>query len=67
MLYIPKIDEYFKLLTDKEVKDLVVINLSEYFKSTKEELYFKLNEEQNTRNVAKLLDIFLRTSDQVKK
>ena len=67
MLYIPKIDEYFKLLTDEEVKDLVVKNLSEYFKSTKEELYFKLNEEQNTRNVAKLLDIFLRTSDQVKK
>ena len=38
MLYIPKIDEYFKLLTDEEVKDLVVINLSEYFKSTKEKL-----------------------------
>ena len=28
---------------------------------------FELNEEQNTRNVAKLLDIFLRTSDKVKK
>ena len=38
MLYIPKIDEYLKLLTDEEVKDLVVINLSEYFKSTKEKL-----------------------------
>ena len=38
MLYIPKIDEYFKLSTDEEVKDLVVINLSEYFKSTKEKL-----------------------------
>ena len=27
MLYIPKIDEYLKLLTDEEVKDFVVIIL----------------------------------------
>ena len=39
MLYIPKIDEYLKTLTDEEVKDLVAINFSEYFKSTKEKLY----------------------------
>ena len=25
MLYIPKIDDYFKILTDKEVKDILAI------------------------------------------
>ena len=39
MLYIPKIDEYLKTLTDEEVKDLVAINFSEYFKSTNEKLH----------------------------
>ena len=39
MLYIPTIDKY---LTDEEVKDFVAINISEYFKSTKENLHFKL-------------------------
>ena len=33
MLYIPKIDVYLEILTDKEVKDFVAINVSEYFKS----------------------------------
>ena len=33
MLYIPKIDDYFKILTDDEVRDSVTINFSEYFKS----------------------------------
>ena len=28
MLYIPKINDYLKILTDKEVKDFVVINFS---------------------------------------
>ena len=37
MLYIPKIDDYFKILTDEEVKDFVDINFSEYFKSAREE------------------------------
>ena len=37
MLYIPKIDDYLKILTDEEVKDFVVINLSECLKSIKEE------------------------------
>ena len=37
MLYIPKIDYYFKILTDEEVKDFVAIKFSEYFKSTREE------------------------------
>ena len=33
MMYIPKIDDYVEILTDEEVKDFVVINFSEYFKS----------------------------------
>ena len=33
MLYIPKIDDYFKILTDEEVKDLAAIHFSQYFKS----------------------------------
>ena len=37
MLYIPKIDDYLKMLTDEEVKDFVPINFSEYFKYISEE------------------------------
>ena len=36
MLYIPKIDDYLKFLTNEEVKDFVGINFSKYFKSTRE-------------------------------
>ena len=45
MLYIPKIDGYLKILIDEEVNDFVAINVSEYFKS--------IREEQNLRKVAK--------------
>ena len=37
MLYIPKIDDYLKILTDEEVKDFVAINFCEYFESIREE------------------------------
>ena len=67
MLYIPKIDDYLNILTDDDVKDFVAINFSEDFKSTKEKLYSELNEEQNLRNVAKSLYIFLSTPDEVEK
>ena len=40
MLYIPKIDDYLKILTDEEVKGFVVINFSECFKSITEEENF---------------------------
>ena len=43
MLYIPKIDDYLKILTNEEVKDFVAIIFSEYFKS--------IREEQNLRKV----------------
>ena len=66
-MYIPKIDDYLKMLTDDKVKDFVAINVSEYFKSTREKLYSKLSEEQNPRKVEKLLYIFLTTPDEVEK
>ena len=50
MLYIPKIDNYLKFLTDEEVKDFVAINFSEYFKS--------IRGEQNLRKIAKSPYIF---------
>ena len=53
MLYIPKIGDYLKILTDYEVKDFVVINFSKYFKSTTTKLYSKLIEEQSFRKIAK--------------
>ena len=67
MLDMPKIGDYFKILTDDEVKDFVAINFSEYFKSTREKLYSKLTQEQNIRKVAEFLYIFLTTSDEVEK
>ena len=65
MLYIPKVNEYLEILTDAEVKDVLAINTSEYFKSTKEKLYSKLNTKQNIRKVAKSLYISLKTPDGV--
>ena len=59
MFYIPKIDDYLKILTDQEIKDFVAISFSEYFKS--------IREEQNLRKVAKSLYFFLTKSDEVKK
>ena len=44
MLYIPKIYDYLKIFIDNEVKDVVVKNFDEYFKSTKEKFYYKLCE-----------------------
>ena len=67
MWYIPKFDEYLKILTVDEVEDFVVKHFGEYFKSAKEKLYSKLFEEQNIRKVAEFLYIFLMTSDEVHK
>ena len=57
MLYIPKIDDYFKILSDKEVKDFAAINFREYFKL--------IRGNKNLRKVAKLLHIFLATPNEV--
>ena len=66
MLYILKIGDYLKILTDDEVKDLVAMNFSEYFKSTKI-LYFKQREKQNPKKVSEWLYIFLTAPDEVEK
>ena len=58
MLYIPKIDDYLKILPEDKVKDFIVINFGQYFKSTKQNLCTKLNEEQNLRKVFESLCIF---------
>ena len=59
MLYILKIDDYLDILTYEELKDFEAINFSEYFKS--------IREEENLRNIAKSLYIFLTTPDEVEK
>ena len=53
------------ILIDEELKDFVVINFSEYFKSTKEKLSSKLNKKENVRKVAKFVYISLKTPDEV--
>ena len=59
MLYIPKIDDYSKILTGEKVKDFVAINFRKYFRSVREE--------QNLIKVAKSLDIFLTTTEKIEK
>ena len=46
-------------MTDEEVKEFLMINFREYFKS--------IREEQNLRKAAKSLYIFLTTLDEVEK
>ena len=53
MLYVLKIDDYLKILTD--LKDFVARNFSEYFKSKRETVYSKLRVKQNLRKVAMYL------------
>ena len=67
MLYISKIDDYLHILADDEVKNFVAITFSKYFKSTREKLYSKLNEEQKLRKVSKSLYIILTLPDEVEK
>ena len=59
MLYIPKMDDYLKILTDEEVNDFAAINFSEYFKL--------IREEQNLRKVTKSFYILLATPGEVEK
>ena len=67
MLYIPRIDDYLKILTDEEVKDFAAINFCEYFKSAIEKLYSKLSERKNFRKVVESLYIFLTIPNEVEK
>ena len=58
-MYIPKIDDYLKILTYEEVNNFVAINFSEYFEF--------MREEQNFRKIAKSLYLFLAIPDEVEK
>ena len=51
MLYLEKIDDYLKIVTDDEVKDFVAINFGEYCKY--------IEGEENLIKAAKLFYIFL--------
>ena len=64
-LYIPKIDEYLKKLTDEEVEDFEAIIFSENFKSTWYKLHSEGSNKQNLRKVAESLHIFLTKPDEV--
>ena len=59
MLYIPKIDDYLKILTVEEGKNFIAINFSEYSKS--------IRVDNNSRKLAKLLYLFLATPDEEEK
>ena len=67
MLYVPKTVDYLKILTDDEVKDFLVINFGEYFKSTNRELYSKSNKKKNIKKVTESLYIFLTIPNAVEK
>ena len=56
-------------MTDDEVRDFVVINFNEYFKTTKEKLHSKLNKsyKMNLTKVPKSLYTFLIIPDEVEK
>ena len=62
MVYISKVGDYSKILTDDEMNDFVVINLGEYLN-----LWEKNIEEQNLKKVIELLYIFLATPVEVEK
>ena len=59
MLYVPQINDYLEILTDKDVKGFLAINVSWYFKY--------ITEGQNLRKATKLIYIFLTTSDELEK
>ena len=67
MLYIPKISDFLKILTDQEVKDFLAITFGEFSKSTREKLYSKLSEEKNLWKVAESIYIFPTTPDKLEK
>ena len=62
MLHILKTHDYLRILNDNEVKDFVVTNFGEYFKSTKKNCVLNFVE-QELKKVDELLYIFLTTPD----
>ena len=65
MLYIPEISDYLKFLTNDRVKDFLVINFREYFKSKIEKLCSKPSKQQNQKKIVKLFYSFLTAPDEV--
>ena len=66
MLYITKISDYLKILTEEEVKDLVLINFGKYFTPTRNTLYSKRSE-KNLIKVDESFYSFLPTPNEVEK
>ena len=66
MLYITKISDYLKILTEEEVKDLVLINFGKYFTPTRNTLYPKRSE-KNLIKVDESFYSFLPTPNEVEK
>ena len=58
MLYIPKITNYLKILTDKKVNNFVDINFDECFKSTRETQYSKLSAEKILQKLLNRFTLF---------
>ena len=67
ILYIPKITNYLKILTNNEVKDFVLTNFGAFSKLIREELYSNLSEEKSLGKVVELFYSFLTTPDEAKK
>ena len=63
-MYIPKIWDYLKTLTNDEVKDFAVINFGEYLKSSKKTCVLKLCKEPI---VVESIYIFLTGHDEMEK
>ena len=54
-------------MADEKVKDFIVINFCECFKSTREALYSELGKEKNLRKGAESFYNSLKTPDEVEK
>ena len=67
MLHIWNICGYLKIITDDELKDFVVINFGECFKSKREKIYSKLCEKQHLEKIPESLYIFLTRPYKVEK
>ena len=55
-MYVPKIGDYLKIMTDDEVKDFVVINFGEYFRKVAESLYIFLTTPDEVEKYATIKD-----------
>ena len=55
-MYVPKIGDYLKIMTDDEVKDFVVINFGEYFRKVAESLYIFLTTLDEVEKYATIKD-----------